>query len=150
MTKVIATQKLHTLCTDSTTCSCPIITGDKACSIVTLINEFVTDANPVSLSFITRSEYDQFILYCALASLRGWKITWVQTNFHSSFISSARCRVGEFMRYTFGASVWMRKSKKAVSKITHLMTGITTTKVTQIKNYTGLKLQARVFLRPGL
>ena len=151
MTKVIATQKLHTLCNGNENCHCPIITGDKACSIVTLINEFVSETNPVTLSFITRSEYDQFVLYCALVELVwGWKITWVQMNFHSSFISSARCRVGQFMPYTFGASVWMRKSKKAVSKITHLMTGITTTKVTQIKNYTGLKLQARVFLRPGM
>lgn len=71
MVKIIATEKLHTLCEGHKECACPIITGDKACSIVHLINEFVSETNPVSLSFITRSEYDQFVLYVTLASLRG-------------------------------------------------------------------------------
>lgn len=71
MQKVIATQKLQTICTSEDNCKCPIITGDKACAIVTLINEFVSETNPVECSFITRTEYDQFVLYCALASLRG-------------------------------------------------------------------------------
>lgn len=71
MHKVIATQKLHTICTSEATCSCPNITGDKACSIVTLINEFVSETNPVSLSFVTHAEYRDFVLYCAIASLRG-------------------------------------------------------------------------------
>jgi hypothetical protein len=71
MTKLVIPQKLHTLCEGHAKCSCPIITGDKACAIVTLINEFVSETNPVAISFITRSEYDTFVLYCALASLGG-------------------------------------------------------------------------------
>jgi len=69
MTKLVIPQKLHTLCEGHAKCSCPIITGDKACAIVTLINEFVSETNPVAISFITRSEYDDFICYCALVEL---------------------------------------------------------------------------------
>jgi hypothetical protein len=71
MTKLVIPEKLHTLCNNSENCSCPIITDDKACAIVTLINEFVSETNPVAITFITRDEYDHFVLYCALASLRG-------------------------------------------------------------------------------
>lgn len=77
MKSAIATEKLHTICTDSTNCQCPIITEDKACSIVTLINEFVTETNPVAITFDKAEDYDKFLAYITLASLRGWKITWV-------------------------------------------------------------------------
>lgn len=77
MKSAIATEKLHTLCTDSTNCQCPIITEDKACSIVTLINEFVHETNPVAITFDKAEDYDKFLAYITLASLRGWKITWV-------------------------------------------------------------------------
>jgi hypothetical protein len=71
MTKLVITEKLHTVCRDNANCTCPIITGDKACSIVTLINEFVTETNPVAISFITPLEYNTFVFYCAIASLGG-------------------------------------------------------------------------------
>lgn len=71
MKSAIATEKLHTLCTDSTNCQCPIITEDKACSIVTLINEFVHETNPVAITFDKVEDYNAFITYISLASLRG-------------------------------------------------------------------------------
>jgi hypothetical protein len=71
MKSAIATEKLHTLCTDSTNCQCPIITEDKACSIVTLINEFVNETNPVAITFDKVEDYNAFITYISLASLRG-------------------------------------------------------------------------------
>jgi hypothetical protein len=70
MKQGIATEKLHTLCNDSANCNCPIITGDKACSIVTLINEFVSETNPIRFE-MSDKDYTDFVLYVALASLRG-------------------------------------------------------------------------------
>lgn len=68
---LITNQPAQTICSDKATCHCPTITGDKACSIVTLINEFVSETNPVSISFLTEAEYNAFLMYCAIASLRG-------------------------------------------------------------------------------
>ena len=69
MNNLVIPEKLHTLCNGNENCFCPIITGDKACAIITLINEFVSETNPGSISFITRDEYDKFILYCSLVEL---------------------------------------------------------------------------------
>ena len=69
MTKLVIPEKLHKLCNGQADCRCPIITGDKACSIVTLVNEFVSETNPVSISFITQAEFGAFVSYCALAEL---------------------------------------------------------------------------------
>lgn len=64
----IATEKLHKLCNDSTTCQCPEISGDKACTIVTLINAFVTETNPVK-GQMSDKDYTDFLMYVALAEL---------------------------------------------------------------------------------
>lgn len=69
MVKVIITEKLHTLCEGHDKCSCPIITGDKACSLVLLANTFVSDTNPVSFQ-MSNVDFIEFRLYVALASLR--------------------------------------------------------------------------------
>lgn len=67
--KATTTQQLNTLCTDSTNCHCPTISGDKACSMVHLINEFVSETNPVTIE-MNRKDYTEFLVYLALASLR--------------------------------------------------------------------------------
>lgn len=68
MKTVIATEKLHTLCKDSNTCTCPKITGDKACVLVALVNAFVTETNPIKIT-MTEKDYTDFLLYLALAEL---------------------------------------------------------------------------------
>ncbi len=67
--KATTTHKLNTICTDSTTCHCPVISGDKACSMVHLINEFVSETNPVTIE-MSNKDYTEFLVYLALASLR--------------------------------------------------------------------------------
>lgn len=69
MMKVIITEKLHTLCEGHTECHCPNITGNKACELVHLANEFVSETNPVSYE-LTDKDYREFLFYTALASLR--------------------------------------------------------------------------------
>lgn len=73
MPKVFATEKIQPMHEGFHDCSCPIISGDKACSIVALINEFVSDTNPILCEFQTEQEFSQFVIYCALASLGGAK-----------------------------------------------------------------------------
>jgi hypothetical protein len=68
MKTTLATEKLHTLCNDSDTCSCPKITGDKACSLVHLVNAFVTETNPVKVT-LSDKDYTDFLAYVALAKL---------------------------------------------------------------------------------
>jgi hypothetical protein len=68
-TKVQTNQKLHTLCHGQADCHCPIITGEKACALVALINTFVTETNWVTLELSTK-DYTEFRLYVTLASLR--------------------------------------------------------------------------------
>jgi hypothetical protein len=70
--KATTTHKLNTICTDSTICNCPIISGDKACSMVHLINEFVSETNPVTIE-MSNKDYTDFLVYLALASLRDIK-----------------------------------------------------------------------------
>jgi hypothetical protein len=70
--KATTTEKLNTICTDSTTCHCTIISGDKACSMVHLINEFVSETNPVTVE-MSQKDYSAFVLYLAIASLREMK-----------------------------------------------------------------------------
>ena len=62
-------QKLHTLCADHAECRCPIITGERACMLVALINTFVSETNWVSLE-MSDKDYTEFRLYVTLASLR--------------------------------------------------------------------------------
>jgi hypothetical protein len=71
MPKVIATQKIQTMCNGESDCSCPTISGDKACMLARLVNEFVSETNFVECSFETKEEYNAFVMYCALASLKG-------------------------------------------------------------------------------
>jgi hypothetical protein len=69
MIKASTNEKLNTICTDSTNCHCPIISGDKACSMVHLINEFVSETNPVTIE-MPEQDYKEFMVYLAIASLR--------------------------------------------------------------------------------
>lgn len=69
MVKVIITEKLHTLCEGHSRCTCPTITGEKACALVMLANTFVSETNPVSLE-LNNIDFIEFRLYVALASLR--------------------------------------------------------------------------------
>lgn len=68
-TTVHTNQKLHTMCEGHAKCSCPIITGERACMLVALINTFVTETNWVSLE-LSDKDYTEFLLYVTLASLR--------------------------------------------------------------------------------
>jgi hypothetical protein len=70
--KATTTQQLNTICTDSTICNCPTISGDKACSMVHLINEFVSETNPVTIE-MSNKDYTEFLVYLAIASLRNLK-----------------------------------------------------------------------------
>ena len=71
MVKVIITQKLHTLCEGHAECTCPSITGNKACELVHLANAFVNETNPVSYE-MSQKDYIDFRFYVSLASLREW------------------------------------------------------------------------------
>jgi hypothetical protein len=62
-------EKLHTMCEGHAECRCPIITGERACMLVALINTFVTETNWVSLEMDSK-DYMEFRLYVSLASLR--------------------------------------------------------------------------------
>lgn len=70
MKTVLIPKKLHTICADGRGCNCPIITGDKACDLVHLVNAFVTPTNPVSLTMPVK-DYTDWLLYVSIASLRG-------------------------------------------------------------------------------
>lgn len=72
MMKVIITDQLPTWCEDNTKCHCPKITGNKACVLVMLANEFVSDTNPVSFE-MSEKDFSDFRFYLAIASLKERK-----------------------------------------------------------------------------
>lgn len=66
------THKLDVMCTDSTACDCPVISGDKACFIVHLLNEFVGATNPVTIE-LEGEDFTMLVCYITVATLRNYK-----------------------------------------------------------------------------
>lgn len=68
--EIIITEKLHKICTTPETCHCQDISGDKACSLVDLVNTFLTPTNPIKVT-MSNEDWQAFRLYVTIASLRG-------------------------------------------------------------------------------